>query len=415
MIPREEEFQKQIKTAIFIFVLISACTGFYQGVADLIIANYFKDAYDATAQQRGLIEIPRELPGIISLFIITGLSFLRDIRMAVIAQIFGVIGMVALGVFHPSFGVMIIFLFIFSLGQHMFMPLGDSIGLSLTTRDNMGRIMGRFKSVNMAFVMISGIICFFGFRYGFFDFNVPVSLFLICAGTFLACAVLLLIMRSQVGRELESRTEVSKMIFRKEYIRYYVISAIFGSRKQIMFAFSPWVLIELLGFKADSMAILGVIGAFIGIFFIPFVGRLIDRHGSRLAMMIEAGCFVAIYIAYGLLSKWVNEQTVIISGAVLFFVYLLFISDRMTAQFYMVRAIYMKSIAVREEDVTPSLSAGMAIDHVFAIICATLCGFIWDVWGPEYVFVFAAILSAANFIVAFGIKKDAVIDRAANQ
>ena len=414
MIGQEEEFQKRIKTAIFIFVLVSAFTGFYSGVADLILSNYFKEAYDATALQRGFIEIPRELPGIVSLFIITGLSFMRDIRMAVIAQVFGAIGMVALGLFHPTFGVMLVILFIFSLGQHMFMPLGDSIGLSLTTRDNMGRIMGRFKSVSMAFMMISGLVCFFGFRTGFFHFNVPVSIFLICAGTFLAVAVLLLIMRSHVGRELESRTEVSKMIFRKEYIRYYVISAIFGSRKQIMFAFSPWVLIELLGFKADSMAILGVIGAFIGIFFIPFVGRLIDRYGSRLVMMIEAVCFVAIYIAYGLLSKWVHEQTVIITGAMLFLVYLLFISDRMTSQFYMVRAIYMKSIAVREEDVTPSLSAGMAIDHVFAIICATLCGIIWDVWGPEYVFVFAAILSAANFVVAYGIKKDAVIDRQAS-
>jgi len=410
---KEEDFQKKIKIAIIIFTLVFAFTGFYQGVVDLILANYFKDAYDVTAQQRGLIEIPRELPGIVSLFVITSLSFLRDIKTAVIAQVFGVVGLVVLGIFHPSFGVMLIFLFTFSLGQHMFMPLGDSIGLSLASRDNMGRLMGRFNSVRMAFNMVAGLVCFFGFRAGFFTFDVPVTIFLLSAAAFLACAILLMVMQGMIGAEIESRTEVSKLVFRKEYTRYYVICAIFGSRKQIMFAFSPWVLIELLGFKADSMAILGVIGAFIGIFFIPFVGKLIDRFGSRMVMMIEAVCFVGLYIAYGLLSKWISEQLVVITGIMLFLVYLLFIFDRMTMQFYMVRAIYLKSIVVREEDVTPSLSTGMAIDHVFAIVCAYFCGIIWDVWGPEYVFIFAAILSAANFVVAYGIKKDAVVDRIA--
>jgi len=306
---------------------------------------------------------------------------------------------------------MLLFIFIYSMGLHMTIPLGDSIGLSLTTRENMGRLMGWFNSVKMALGMIGGLICFFGFRSGVFHFNTPVLIFLLCAGAFLVCAILFLAMHAGIGARLESRTEVSKMVFRKEYMRYYVISALYGSRKQIMFAFSPWVLIELLGFKADMMSILGVIGAFIGIFFIPLVGKLIDRKGSRFTMIIEAGCFIALYIAYGLLSKWVNENVVVLTAVGMFFIYILFICDRMTTQFYMVRAIYFKSIALKEEDVTPSLSAGMAIDHVFAILGAFLCGIVWDKWGPEYVFIIAAILSAANLIAAWGIRKDAVFER----
>jgi len=402
----DEAFQKKLKTAIILFILISAFAGFYQGVIDLILGNYFKEAYEVTATQRGLIEIPREIPGIVTMFVISAFSFLRDIRTAVIAQIFGIIGLTVLGLFHPSFGVMLIFVFLFSLGQHMFVPLGDSIGLSLATRENMGRLMGRFKSVSMALGMIAGLICFFGFRSGFFHFNVPVTIFLICAAAFLACIFLLLAMHAQIGKEVESRTEVSKMVFRKEYIRYYALSALFGARKQIMIVYSPWVLIELLGFKADMMSILGVIGSFIGIFFIPFVGRLIDLKGTRFTMIIEAGCFIGIYIAYGMLSRWINENTVALAGIGMVLVYILFITDRMSSQFYMVRSIYLKSIAVREEDVTPSLSAGMAIDHVVAITGALLCGMVWDVFGPEYVFVIAAVISAANMIVAAGIKKD---------
>jgi predicted MFS family arabinose efflux permease len=265
----------------------------------------------------------------------------------------------------------------------------------------------------MALGMVAGIICFFGFRSGVFHFNTPVLVFLICAGSFLACAVLLMCMHAQIGAEVESQTEDSKMVFRKEYIRYYVLCALYGGRKQIMYVFSPWVLIALLGFKADTMSILGVIGSFIGIFFIPMIGKLIDRVGSRMVMMLEAACFIAIYIAYGLLSKWVNEQLVVVTGVGMFLVYVLFICDKMSSQFYMVRSIYLKSIAITEEDVTPSLSVGMAIDHVLAIIGAFLCGIVWDAWGPEYVFIIAGILSAANLIAAYGIKKDAVTDREA--
>jgi len=412
---RDESFQKRLKTGIFIFIIISAFTGFYLGVVDVIMANYYKEVFDVTGQQRGIIEIPRELPGIASLFVITALSFLRDIRTAVVAQLLGAIGLVVIGGFNPTFAVMLIFMFVFSLGQHMFLPLGDAIGLSLATRDNMGRLLGRFKSVNMAFVMVAGLVCFFGFRAEFFSFDTPIVIFLICAGTFFACAVLLLMMRAKVGKEIEGRTEASKLVFRKEYMRYYVICAIYGSRRQIMFVFSPWVLIELLGFKADSMSILSVIGAFVGIFFIPFIGKLVDRYGSRKVMMIEALCFIGLYAVYGLLSKWIGEQTAVIAGVVLFFVCILFIFDRMTMQFMMVRSIYMKSIAIKEEDVTPSLSTGMAIDHVFAVSFAFICGVVWDKWGPEYTFVIAAILSLGNFIAVRGIKRDAIIDRAAGR
>ena len=409
---QDENFQKRLKTAIFLFIAISAFSGFHVSATDLILSNYFKEAYEVSAAQRGFIEIPREIPGIVSLLVISAFSFLRDIRTAVIAQVLGVIGLVVLGFFHPSYGIMLIFIFIYSLGMHMFLPLGDSIGLSLTTRETMGRLMGRFNSVRMAFGMVSGLVCFFGFRSGIFHFNVPVGIFLVCAACFLLCAVLLIIMHAKIGKEVESRTEVSKLIFRKEYTRYYVICGLYGARKQIMYAFSPWVLIELLGFKADMMSILGVIGAFIGIFFIPFIGRLIDRRGSRFTMLVEAACFIAVYIAYGFLSKWISDNTVVaLTGAGMILVYILFIFDRMSSQFYMVRSIYFKSIAVREEDVTPSLSTGMAIDHVVAIIGAFFCGLVWDAWGPEYVFIIAAILTFANFIAAYGIKKDAIIDR----
>jgi predicted MFS family arabinose efflux permease len=289
----------------------------------------------------------------------------------------------------------------------MFMPLGDSIGLSLAQRMNMGRVMGRINSVRMAFLMISGVLTFAGFRVGLFSFGLPVWVFIISAVCFFVVGILLAVQRQMAGDLGGGPMKLrSQFVFRKEYMRYYLICAVFGGRKQIMFVYSPWVLIDLLDFKADTISILTVIGSLIGIFFMPVVGRWIDNFGIRRVMTAEALAFVAVYIAYGFLSRWVNNNVVMLTGIGMMLVYLLNIVDRMSAQFAMVRSIYMRSIALSPEDVTPSLTLGMAIDHVVAIIGSYLCGLVWFRWGPEFVFLIAGLLSLVNLVAARGIKEN---------
>jgi predicted MFS family arabinose efflux permease len=396
---------KHVK-GVKIFIAVSVFTGIAIGLSDSILANYFKEAYEVTPQQRGFIEFPRELPGILALLVIAALSSLKNVKTAIITQILALGGLAALGLMRPSFAVMCVFLFIYSLGVHMYMPLNDSIGLSIAKAcgKGTGRTMGRFQSARMAATMCAGILIFFGFRYGWFSFNTPIVVFLIAVAAFAFAAVFLAVLRKKEPVVETDAPVNAKFVFRKEYIRYYVICALFGGRKQIMIVYSPWVLIELLGFRADTMSILAVIGAFIGIFFLPVVGKWIDRFGVRKIMMVEAFAFIIIYIAYGLLSRWVSGSAVNPGGILMILVYLLNIIDRMTGQFGMDRAIYMRQIAVTPEDVTPSLSLGMSIDHVLAIAGATACGAIWAHFGPEYVFVVAGVLSLVNLFVARGIK-----------
>jgi predicted MFS family arabinose efflux permease len=264
--------------------------------------------------------------------------------------------------------------------------------------------------------MAAGIIAFIGFRTGFFSFDTPVIVFLLAALSFLVGAILLVFLYRILKDDDASAARNSKLVLRREYTRYYIICALFGGRKQIMIVYSPWVLIDLLGFRADIISILAVAGSFIGIFFMPVVGKWIDRYGVKRVMIIEAFAFIVVYIAYGFLSGWVNGQLIAAGGALTFIqlggimmilVYLLNILDRMSGQFGMVRAIYMKSIAKTPADVTPSLSMGMAIDHVVAITGSYVCGVIWYNWGPQYVFVVAGAMSLGNLIVARGIKQPA--------
>jgi hypothetical protein len=38
-----------------------------------------------------------------------------------------------------------------------------------------------------------------------------------------------------------------KMVYRREYSRFYVLNILYGARKQVFLTFGPWVMIKVLG------------------------------------------------------------------------------------------------------------------------------------------------------------------------
>ncbi|MDV3428033.1 MAG: MFS transporter [Bacillota bacterium] len=395
---------KNKNKSMFIFFIIIALISFALGLSNDVISNYFKDAYNVTAYQRGLIEFPRELPGVLVLFIVAALSSFTDIRISMIAQLLSIIGVLTLGIFTPPFAVMLIFIFINSAGMHMFMPLQDSIGMSLIKDNNIGKRMGQYKGVSTAFTMLSGILVFIGFRTGFFSFTSKTKwIFIISALISLIALILFFILEKSLEKQPRTSKKV-RFVFRKEYKYYYTLVVMFGVQKQIMLVYGPWVLIEILNKKADTLAILSIIGSFIGVLFIPAVGKWLDKFGIKKMLYADALSFIGVYLAYGLLSAGFASGKLTSYGLPVLLAYLLFISDKMSNQFGMIRTIYMRSIAVENSDIMPTLSLGLSLDHSVSIICAYLGGIVWSLWGPQYIFFLAAALSFVNLYVAAKVK-----------
>ena len=132
---------KGIRIEMLLFLILIAVVALGNNMGDSVFSNYFKEVYNVTASQRAFIEFPRELPGLLCALVIGSLSFLGDIKTVVLTQILACVGLMALGLFTPSFGIMLIFLFTNSLGMHLFMPLSDSIGMSLAEPDKVGHRM----------------------------------------------------------------------------------------------------------------------------------------------------------------------------------------------------------------------------------------------------------------------------------
>ncbi len=392
--------KKQIK----IYFAILALTAFALGLTNNVISNFFKDAYGVNAYQRGFLEFPRELPGLVSVFVIAALSFLSDIKISIIAQILSVIGIIALGIYTPSFNIMIIYIFINSLGMHLFFPLQDSIGLALTEKENIGKRLGQFKGFFTGVQMIASLFVYIGFKTGFMSFETSIKTPFIIAGVLFFGVLILLIMLDRLVRIDHPHVKQSGYIFRKEYKYYYVLVVLFGVQKQIMMVYGPWVLIELLNKKADTISILTVIGSFIGIFFIPAIGKWLDAYGVKKLMYVDALSFIGVYLVYGLLAMGYVNGSIKTAGIGMLLAYAVFVIDRMSTQMGIVRTLYLRKIAIKPSDITPTLTLGQSMDHFVSIICAYIGGIIWVAWGPQYIFFLAAGLSLINLYVAYKIE-----------
>ena len=392
------------RNELFLFFAVVVAVNLASGFSEGLFSNYFKEVYHTDGFQRGLIELPREMPGVITFFLVSALAFLGDITIAIFAQGIAALGLMVLGLMTPTFGVMLIFLFINSLGAHLYMPLRDSIGMSLSEPDQVGKRMGQFGGISYAMLTVAGLTVFFLFRFGVFSLTSTIKWpFVIAAVFYLLAMIMMIKLKTETG-QMRVKREKIKWVFRKEYKYYYVLAIVFGVQKQVMLVFGPWVLIETLGQRVDVIVMLGIIASTMGMFFMPQLGKWIDRFGVKKLLYADALSFIFVYLCYGVLSHGFNVGLLAKVGLPVILASALFIIDRLSSQMGIIRVIYLKSIAITPSDVTPTLSLAMMMDHVVSIIVGVSGGLLWVTFGSHYIFYTVAALSFINLAVAILVK-----------
>ena len=375
--------------AVFIY-------GFSFAIVNTIFNNFLNESFTLSGFQRGMLELPRELPGFLVIFVSALFFFLCTRRLAALSHVMAAVGIFLIGHFSTGYGVMLIWLFIMSLGQHIFLPLTSGIGMEFAREGNIGRRLGQLNSAGNVATIIGGFIVFIGFR--FLDFNFPVS-FTVAAAGMLISAFLLYGMKPD-----ELHPEHSKFTLRKEYGLYYWLCILYGTRKQIFLTFAPWVLVTVFNKSTAMVAILMTVGSVIGVFFNPLLGMAIDRFGERRILMSEAFLLIFVCIGYGFSRLLLPENTAFLVAAACF------IADYLLMSVGIARATYLKKIAVKPEDVSQTLSMGISIDHIFSITIALLSGLVWKTFGYQYVFLLGAAIAVVNYFSASRIrtKKEAI-------
>jgi len=380
-----------------IFAYASLAMGISYSIFDSTFNNFLNESYAITGFQRSFLEFPRELPGVLVVFVSALLWFLCSRRLGVLSLLLSFIGILLIGFFAPTYTIMVFFLFIYSLGQHLIMPVASTIGMELAEPGKMGKRLGQLNAIRNLAAIAGSFLVFVGFKYLGFTFQYS---FVIAAIGLGAAAVLMFSMqpdRSSFPRQF--------LKLRREYNLFYLLNVLTGSRKQLFITFAPWVIVTIFEQPTQTMATLLTIGGVIGIVFQPFLGRMIDRLGERFVLASEAVLLVVVCLGYGF------AKFVLPPGIAFIAVCGFYLLDQMLFSVGMARSMYIKKIAIHPEDVQPALTAGVTIDHIFSIMIALVGGVIWNTFGFQYVFLMGVLIAVLNFFAAMQIH---IPDRASN-
>ncbi len=378
---------KDLKRALLATLFFGAASGIFTATLN----NYLAEVHHLGAEARGWLELPRELPGFLIMFVAgMMLTVFRETQMAAVAMLLTAIGAVGLGYLAPTHSALVIFIIIWSLGDHIIFAVEGPIGLKLAKGGKEGRRLGQFGGArNLGTIFGVGVIFALartlGDRFSLF--------YAIAAGCALIAGVLYAGLN--VGR---GDTPSRRLVFKKKYRLFYVISALFGIRKQIFLAFGAWVLIEIHGVSVSTIALLYFIAATLGVVLRPLLGEVIDWLGERTVLAADELLLLGICLTYAFAGEVFSGDGVLLA------LYGAYILDIILFALRVARTTYLKKIADDPADITPTISMGITIDHAVAMTLPILSGYIWEAYGFQWVFILAGSIAFVGFFVCLRIR-----------
>ena len=325
--------------------------------------------------QKGLIEAARETCGITALLIFAVLAGLVERTIGFFAIAVFALGLGSYFWAYHYFAVVVLSL-IWSQGLHVWMPLPNSMMLSLAEPGRTGHRLGQLQAVGSvasgAALAVCWVMC---------AVKIPIRPIYLMAGLVAlagACACL------AIPRDIKAPGP--RFVFRRKYRLYYLLCFLEGSRKQIFLAFAGFLLVKKHGTPLPTMLLLmGVVQA-INWVASPAIGRLIDRIGERQVLMVYSGCMVVFFIGYAFI-----PSRPILWG--------LFILDNVLFSLGLALTTYVRKIAPVTEH-TPTLSMGVAMNHVAAVLVPLGGAFLWKYTGFRSAFLGGAAIAAVGVLVA---------------
>ncbi|MDD3150832.1 MAG: MFS transporter [Candidatus Gastranaerophilales bacterium] len=180
-----------------------------------------------------------------------------------------------------------------------------------------------------------------------------------------------------------------KMIFKKRYWLYYVLTMFAGARRQIFVAFAVFLLVKKFGFTVKEITVLFLINNLVTYIFVPYVGKMINKMGERFVLSVEYLSLIFVFLTYAFAtSKWV--------------VAFMYILDHIFFGFAIAIQSYFQKTADKS-DIAPSMAVGFTINHLVAVALPVIGGILWMI-DYKIPFIFGAFLSLCSLLFVQKIK-----------
>jgi len=338
---------------VYLMVLTICSTMGLQGWRTLF-DNFSVNVVGLEGDQIGVIQSVREIPGFLALLVIFVMLLIREHRVSSLSILTLGIGVGITGLF-PSFFGLIATTLIMSIGFHYFETTSMSLTLQYFDKQTSPLVFGKLRGIAAASNVAVGAMIFVLVAYLSYQ-----QLYFVLGGIIFAGGLWSL---TRNPSSPHIAVQHRKMIFRKKYWLFYMLTLMAGARRQIFVAFAVFLLVKKFDYSVQEITVLFVINNVVNYFLSPMIGKAIVRFGERKVLSLEYSSLLFIFIAYAV----VDSKLV---------VGLLYIADHIFFNFAMAIRTFFQKIG-EPSHMAPTMAVGFTINHVGAVIFPVVGGLLW--------------------------------------
>ena len=364
--------------------------GLYKGVID----NFLAEIVSMSSFDKGLSEFFREIPGLLMVFILAIFYMLSAEKLYKLGAVIMLAGMAGHALVPATKVMVTIAIFVFSLGEHIQLGMKTTIALEYAKEGRGGNAQGLMNSVYRIGTLTGYLVIIAVFYFMKASNGLYRTVFGISAG------IIALGFLSTLNMKGSSQTDETKrrFYFKKKYTKYYMLEVFYGARKQIFLTFGPYVLVLFYGASAMVISVLFAVSSVCIFFASPLVGKIIDRFGYRIVMIMDTLILVIVCFFYGFAHHLFPKNIAFVVCCVNY------ILDSIISLASMASNVYVQDLADSQDEVRATISTGLSVNHLITILIALFGGWIWQALGIETLFVLSAILGLCNSAYAATIK-----------
>ncbi len=373
-----------------------------------IFNNFAVEELGVRADEIGLIQAIREVPGLMGFLVGVLALFLVEMRIAGLSVVLMGAGIVLTAAAQDLTSLVTATL-VMSIGFHFFYASNSSAALVLVKPDEAPKVLGWLNSLGSAASVISTLFVIaaldaLGFR----------NLFTLAGAAVVIGGVALL----PFGRQpVRSRREQRRPPVRRRYWLYYTLELLMGSRRHIFSTFAVFLLVRDYAVTAQVITLLFLVNSLIGTYLNQAVGKLIIRFGERRVLTASLALLIFVFVGYAVVPQMdgLQAQTFPVSGfslgtwvlfpafvatPALLILLVLFVADNVLFAFSISSQTYFQKIALGPDEITPNISLGQTMNHVAAVIIPIVGGVMWETVGAQYTFLGGVLIVAISLALA---------------
>lgn len=343
-----------------------------------LLNNFAIEQAAFTGAHIGMLQSLREVPGFLAFTAVFVLLVLKEQTFALVSLCLLSIG-VALTGFFPSVYGLYATTVLMSIGFHYFETLNQSLSLQWFSKEEAPEQLGRLLSIkSMASLVTFGLI-WVAFTWLATDY---VWVYLLFGG---AGLVLTLFMAVTHPQFVQQATQHKKLILRKQYSLYYILTFFSGARRQIFMVFAGFLMVEKFGFDVAEITALYMLNHVVNIFVAPKIGQMINRIGEQKALTLEYSGLILVFVGYALVE---SAQLAAV----------LYVVDHIFFAMAIALKTYFQKIA-QPEDIAATAGVSFTINHIAAVVIPASFGVVW-LYDQSLVFYFGAALAGCSLVLS---------------